>query len=85
MAQPKEFVQTKCQACGTRVKRVNGRWLAWIRKKAGRTMRDVAARAKISAAHVNDVEKNKRTCPRKLRMVYSNIYRRLQQEGEVSR
>ena len=75
----------KCQTCGHKRRVVNGRWLGWIRKKAGQTMRDVAKRAKCSAPFVNDVEKNRRTCAPRLRAVYSNLYRKLQQEGSVER
>ncbi len=79
MANPKEKRVVKCPTCGGKREVVNGRWLAWVRNKAGMTMRDVAKKAKVSAPFINDIEHNKRSCTRKVRMVYAAAWRRVQQ------
>ena len=57
----------------------------WLRLKADKTLRDVATRAKVSHTYVSDIEQNKRKCTKPVRGVYSNIERKLQQEGVIGR
>jgi transcriptional regulator with XRE-family HTH domain len=57
----------------------------WLRLKAELTLRDVASRAKVSHTTVADIERNRQQPSRSVRMVYSNIERRLQQEGAITK
>jgi len=85
MAIPRKTRSWKCPTCKAKHETVNGRWLMWLRLKADKTLRDVATRAKVSHTYVSDIEQNKRKCTKPVRGVYSNIERKLQQEGVIGR
>jgi len=85
MAIPRKELSQKCSSChgqGT-IRSVNGRWLAWLRLKGGLTLRDVAARAKVSHTTIVDVERNRQRPSRSVRGVYAALERRLKGEGAI--
>lgn len=85
MVKPRKTRVWKCPTCKQKHDRVNGRWLQWLRLKAGLTLREVATKAKVSHTFIRDIERNVNNCTRSVRGVYSNIERKLQQEGVIGR
>lgn len=62
-----------CGCCGTVMRVVNGKWLRARRIKADATMRFMAKLADCSAAHINDIEHNRRTCPPNVERAYRDL------------
>lgn len=65
-----KFKQQPCSQCGSPRSVLNGDWLRGVRKHAGLTLREFAARAGVSAAYICDIEKNRRNCLPAMRDAY---------------
>jgi len=68
-----KFSEQPCPTCGTPGTVVNGAWLRERRKRAGFTLLDFARRVGVSAAHICDIEHNRRKCLPAIRDAYENI------------
>jgi transcriptional regulator with XRE-family HTH domain len=59
-ARPPMYVSQPCPWCGGRSTALNGAWLRSVREDEGVSLRAMARRAKVSAAYLSDVERNRR-------------------------
>lgn len=85
MKRPQRTRKWKCPTCGDWHDQPNGAWLKWLRGRLKQTLREVATKAQVSYTYVWDIETGKRRCNHRVAAIYSNMERRLQQDGVKTR
>lgn len=68
-----KFKRMPCPTCGAPRSIVDGAWLRQRRNAAHFSLRDMGARLGLSIVYLSDIERNNRTCPRKVRDAYEAL------------
>jgi DNA-binding transcriptional regulator YiaG len=69
-------IDAPCPSCGQPTAVPNGRYLRWLRERAGLTQRAFGRRVGASSPYVSDWERNRRAVPPRVLQAYRALRRR---------